>query len=311
MDDVIGRKTAILKEQSCKKAAEVQHTQGETQDRQAKEPPESLSLPCWLLLMRNSWKSSRTSYRLTSPCSSRLSRRLQRKEKMVGTELLCYLYAVASSRLLFSLAVGGLLPHMLSLIHTSLKGSSKKDLPLRPQPCTSRLLLMTFTASPSKWESCTTDHEKTWWLEGNCVWNDIADQLKVWYPLITSSSIPTEAGWAGCLQTGNTIEGKKKKSFFNRKLSMPKKTNDLQKRSSSTVLWNTQTKGRNSHCLFTEALHWGRDLYREATSPTLIHRLPRDNSNGATFQIADTHTWKLGENCQASHSQETLPSSNH
>lgn len=213
MDDVIGRKTAILKEQSCKKAAEVQHTQGETQDRQAKEPPESLSLPCWLLLMRNSWKSSRTSYRLTSPCSSRLSRRLQRKEKMVGTELLCYLYAVASSRLLFSLAVGGLLPHMLSLIHTSLKGSSKKDLPLRPQPCTSRLLLMTFTASPSKWESCTTDHEKTWWLEGNCVWNDIADQLKVWYPLITSSSIPTEAGWAGCLQTGNTIEGKKKNLF--------------------------------------------------------------------------------------------------
>lgn len=102
-----------------------------------------------------------------------------------------------------------------------------------------------------------------------------------------------------------------KKSFFNRKLSMPKKTNDLQKRSSSTVLWNTQTKGRNSHCLFTEALHWGRDLYREATSPTLIHRLSRDNSNGAAFQIADTHTWKLGENCQASHSQETLPSSNH
>lgn len=46
MDDVIGRKTAILKEQSCKKAAEVQHTQGETQDRQAKEPPESLSLLC-------------------------------------------------------------------------------------------------------------------------------------------------------------------------------------------------------------------------------------------------------------------------
>lgn len=46
VDDVIGRKTAILKEQSCKKAAEVQHTQGETQDRQAKEPPESLSLPC-------------------------------------------------------------------------------------------------------------------------------------------------------------------------------------------------------------------------------------------------------------------------
>lgn len=46
VDDVIGRKTAVLKEQNCRKAVEVQHTQGETQDRQAKEPPESLSLLC-------------------------------------------------------------------------------------------------------------------------------------------------------------------------------------------------------------------------------------------------------------------------
>lgn len=45
VDDVIGRKTAVLKEQTCKKAVEMQHTQGETQDRQAREPPESLSLP--------------------------------------------------------------------------------------------------------------------------------------------------------------------------------------------------------------------------------------------------------------------------